>query len=293
MQAESMDDTPPPPAKAEPSSWLYSAPQAKGLSEPTLTTRLGESTQSLDVTPGFAAAQAPAELAIAMACDPFTRPVLLGLEQNADAVMPAWAHQQALRRLLLPDGAMAEHPQLQGWEEAMARGHLNAVLHNAESLGAAALLEMDTWLADVLCQSWPRSAPLVERAGQVFGWDGERGQSSDRPAVALLNSRLRGMRFAEQVGASGHPLHKAWTELVTPAPLGSHRGWFVRPRDVAALLAHVRENFPELERQFDQSRVALWERQGASAGYIGPLVKAAMAVITLIVVIQAIRMSLS
>jgi hypothetical protein len=86
-------------------------------------------------------------------------PCYWGWSKIADAVMPAWAHQQALRRLLLPDGAMAEHPQLQGWEEAMARGHLNAVLHNAESLGAAALLEMDTWLADVLCQSWPRSAP--------------------------------------------------------------------------------------------------------------------------------------
>lgn len=288
-----MDDTPPPPAKAEPSSWLYSAPQAKGLSEPTLTTRLGESTQSLDVTPGFAAAQAPAEQAIAMARDPFTRPVLLGLEQNADAVMPAWAHQQALRRLLLPDGAMAAHPPLQGWEEAMARGHLNAVLHNAESLGGPALHEMDTWLADVLCQSWPRSAPLLERAGQVFGWDGERGQSSDRPAVALLNSRLRGMRFAEQVGASGHPLHKAWTELATPAPQGSHRGWLVRPRDVAALLAHVRGNFPELERHFDRSRIALWERRGASAGRSGLLIKAALFVLALIVVIQAIHLLLS
>lgn len=293
MQAESMDDTPPSKAKAGTSSWLYGAPQAKGLSEPTLTTRLGESTQSLDVTRGFAAAQAPAEQAIAMTRDPFTRPVLLGLEQNADAVMPAWAHQQALRRLLLPDTPIAEHPPLQGWEEAMARGHLKAVLHNAEFVGGAALHEMEAWLADVLCESWPRSAPLVELAGQVFGWDGERSETSERPAVALLNSRLRGMRFAEHVGSSAHPLHRAWTELATPAPPGSHRAWFVRHRHVAKLLAHVRENFPELERQFDRSRVALWERQGTAARGVGPLVKAALVAIALIVVFQVIRLSLS
>ncbi len=293
MQADSMTDASESNGKRDAASWLYSAPQAKGTSEPTLTTRLGESTQSLDVTRGFAAAQAPAEQAIAMAGDPFTRPVLLGLEQNADAVMPAWAHQQALRRLLLPETTTSELPPLQGWEEAMARGHLKAVLHNAESVSAAALDEIDDWLAEVLCNSWPRSAPLVEVAGPVFGWGDERGQLSGRPAVSLLNSRLRGMQFAEQVKSSGHPLHKAWMELSLPAPLGSRRSWSVKRSDVAKLLADVRRISPELERNFDASRIALWEGRGTLADHFGPMLKGLVFAIALVVLILVVRSTIS
>lgn len=279
--------------KTETSSWLYSAPQAHGTSEPTLTTRLGESAQSLDVTPGFTPAKAPAEQAIAVSRDPFTRPVLLGLEQNADAVMPAWAHEQALHRLLLPDSDEDELPPLEGWEEAMARGHLKSVLHNAENVNVTAFDEIDNWLADILCRSWPRSAPLLEPAAQVFGWEGERGQVSERESVAFLNSRLRGLRFREKVLDPKHPLYKAWMELTTPAQQGSRRGWFVKRGDVEQLLDGVRRHFPELEHHFDPWRVALWERQGTSSGNHGWLSNGRLIAIALIFLIQIVRFAMS
>lgn len=269
-------------------NWLFSAPEAKGTSEPTLTTRLGESAQSLDVTRGFAAAQAPAEQAIAMARDPFTRPVLLGLEQNADAVMPGWAHEQALRRLLLPEGTDAGLKPLQGWEEAMARGHLKAVLHNAGNGDAAAFDALDDWLSRLLCDSWPRSAPLLEPAAQVFSWEAERSQDSGRAAVAFLNSRLRAVRFGKDVQVSGHPLHRAWDELTAPAQPGSRRGLFARHRDVAALLETVRAYFPELEQHFDPARVALWERDGPAVGLAGKGPWIALALVLVVLVIRSL-----
>ncbi|OYZ36689.1 MAG: hypothetical protein B7Y31_10020, partial [Novosphingobium sp. 16-62-11] len=82
--------------ESETSSWLYAAPAARGEADPSLTTRLGDTAPKLDVTTGFSAAQAPAEQAIGVGRDPFARPVLLGLEATSDAVMPAWAHEQAL-----------------------------------------------------------------------------------------------------------------------------------------------------------------------------------------------------
>lgn len=272
----------------ESSSWLYSAPEATGTADPTLTTRLGQSTQSLDVTPGFAQAKAPAEQAIAFARDPFARPVLLGLEHNADAVMPSWAHEQALHRLLLPEGSGEDMPPLEGWEEAMARGHLKAVLHNAETVSVTAFDEIDNWLAGLLARTWPRSAPLLEPAAAVFGWESERGQVSERPAVAFLNARLRGLRFREKVEAPGHPLHKAWSELTTPAQQGSRRGWFVKRSDVEQLLEGVRKNFPEIEHHFDPWRVALWERQpaGASDGWWS---KSRIAIFAAILLVQIAR----
>lgn len=254
----------PAPAPRESSNWLYSAPEVPGEADPSLTTRLVEAAPKLDVTPGFAPAQAPAQQAIAVSRDPFARPVLLGLEPSADAVMPAWAHEQALHRLLLPDVDEDELPPLEGWEEAMARGHLKAVLHHAEAQSVTGFDQVDNWLAGLLAQAWPRSAPLLEPAAAVFGWEGERGQVTERPAVAFLNARLRGLRFYQKVQEPKHPLHKAWKELTTPAQQGSRKGWFVSRADVEQLLSGVRKNFPELEHHFDHWRVSLWDKPAGS-----------------------------
>ena len=287
------DDAAPPPAEVrESSGWLYSAPEMTGEADPTLTTRLVETAPRLDVTRGFSPAQAPAEQAIAVARDPFARPVLLGLEPSADAVMPAWAHEQALHRLLLPDSDADELPPLEGWEEAMARGHLKAVLHQAETLSVTGFDEVDNWLARLLADAWPRSAPLLEPAAAVFGWEGERGQVTERPAVAFLNARLRGLRFYQKVQEAGHPLHKAWKELTTPAQQGSRKGWFVKRADVEQLLAGVRKNFPELEHHFDHWRVSLWERQGGSADNYGWFSGWRLALFGLIFVVQILRFAI-
>jgi hypothetical protein len=261
-----LEDAQQPTVGTEQSSWLYAAPAVQGEADPSLTRKLGESAPKLDVTPGFVAAQAPADQAIAVKRDPFERPVLLGLEPTSDAVMPAWAHEQALFRLLLPEGASNDEslPSLEGWEEAMALGHLKAVLRNAESVSVTASDEIDNWLAGILARSWPRSAPLLEPAAAVFGWESERGQVSERPSIAFLNTRLRGLRFRERVQDPGHPLHKAWNELTRPAQQGSRRGWFVKRAEIEQLLDGVRKNFPEVEHYFDPWRVALWDKKASS-----------------------------
>ncbi|OYZ43277.1 MAG: hypothetical protein B7Y31_04330 [Novosphingobium sp. 16-62-11] len=289
-----------PEAAPEPeaSSWLYAAPAASGEADPSLTTRLSGAAPKLDVTTGFSAAQAPAQQAIAVARDPFTRPVLLGLEATSDAVMPAWAHEQALYRLLLTDlpeqdDGQDDLPPLQGWEEAMALGHLKAVLRHAETASVTAFDEIDNWLARILADAWPRSAPLLEPAAAVFGWESERGQVSERPAVAFLNARLRGLRFREKVQDPQHPLHKAWAELTKPAQQGSRKGWFVKRADVEQLLAGVRKNFPEIEHHFDPWRVALWDKpEGAGTGE-GWFSKTRLWIFAAILVFQILRYALA
>lgn len=280
----------PAPAPGQ-SNWLYAAPAARGEADPSLTRKLGEAAPRLDVTPGFSAAQAPADQAIAVTRDPFERPVLLGLEPTSDAVMPAWAHEQALYRLLLPEtAANAENlPPLEGWEEAMALGHLKAVLRNAENVSVTAFGEIDDWLANILTQSWPRSAPLLEPAAKVFGWESERGQVSERPGIAFLNARLRGLRFREKVQDPKHPLHKAWTELTTPAQQGSRRGWFVKRAEVDQLLEGVRRNFPEVEHYLDPWRVALWEKRARKTVGQGWFSSGRLIAFGIILLIQVLR----
>lgn len=286
---------PKPEPEPEPSHWLYAAPEATGESDPSLTTRLGGAAPKLDVVSGFSAAQAPADQAIAVERDPFARPVLLGLEATSDAVMPAWAHEQALYRLLLPGNMVDEDtlPPLEGWEEAMALGHLKAVLGHAETVSVTAFDEIDNWLARILADAWPRSAPLLEPAAAMFGWESERGQVSERPAVAFLNARLRGLRFREKVEDPKHPLHKAWKELTTPAQQGSRRGWFVKRAEVDQLLEGVRRNFPELEHHFDPWRVALWEK--SSGGNVGQgwFSNGRLVIFGVILLVQVLRFAFS
>ncbi|MGV3512124.1 MAG: hypothetical protein ACO1OX_09005 [Novosphingobium sp.] len=282
-----------PEPEPAPSTWLYAAPEATGESDPSLTTRLGGAAPKLDVVSGFSAAQTPADQAIAVSRDPFARPVLLGLEATSDAVMPAWAHEQALLRLLLPELQGDEFPPLEGWEEAMALGHLKAVLRHAETASVTAFDEIDNWLARILADAWPRSAPLLEPAAALFGWESERGQVSERPAVAFLNARLRGLRFREKVQDPKHPLHKAWNELTTPAQQGSRKGWFVKRADVQQLLEGVRKNFPEVEHYFDPWRVALWEKNGNKPVGQGWFSSGRLIAFALILAIQILRVAFS
>jgi hypothetical protein len=98
-------------------------------------------------------------------------------------------------------------------QEVQACRSLAAVLDEARQAQVERSEEIETWLADLLVEAWPRSAPLLEPAAATFGWENERGTLHERPAVAYLNARLRGLRFADKVQDKGHPLHKAWREL--------------------------------------------------------------------------------
>jgi len=127
----------------------------------------------------------------------------------------------------------------------------------AEAGDVEAHQRVEAWLADLLVEAWPRSAPLLEPAVAAFGWDKEYGKLDERPAIAFLNARLRGLRFVDDVRAPGHRLGRAWRELTRT---GQYRNPFVSRREVQELLQVVRGHFPELEDHFSPALVDRWER---------------------------------
>jgi hypothetical protein len=92
---------------------------------------------------------------------------------------------------------------------------------------------------------------------------------NERPAIAFLNQRLRGMRFHAKVQEANHPLHKVWTELSKPGPKAAFAFMRVGRGDVQALLTGIRERYPEIEGHLDPVRVASWENQGPQMAW-GP-----------------------
>ncbi|GHD01851.1 hypothetical protein [Novosphingobium pokkalii] len=179
--------------------------------------------------------------------------------------------EDALFTLLIPDEGSDEPLDEAG--EAAAMQALGAVLDEARDARIERSAEIEGWLADLLVQSWPRSAPLLEPAAQAFNWESEHGHLNERPQIAYLNARLRGLRFVQKVQDKGHPLHRAWQELTRQ---GKRKSLFAPKAKVRQLIDGVRSNFPELEQHFNPMLVAAWEGRrlsgkGANFGWMAIL----------------------
>ena len=150
-------------------------------------------------------------------------------------------------------------------QEAFAQRCLGALLTEAASADLTRHARIEDWLADLLAETWPRSAPLLRPTAEAFGWENERGQITERSSIAWLNARLRGLRFQDKVTEADHPLHKAWVELTRPGSATIIDKLRIKRADVNQLLDGVRKHFPELENHFPRERVVSWG-DGAGAG---------------------------
>lgn len=168
-------------------------------------------------------------------------------------------HDRVLAELLYPAGEYSDAAFTHD-EFAAAQAALGALLAEAHGGDLGREQAIDHWLAELLAETWPRSAPLVEQAATAFDWLALSGQIGERPALQFLNPRLRGMRFAEKVEQPDHPLHKAWSELQRPGKRTVVDMLRVKPGDIETLLGGIRSRYPEVESYLDVERVASWEK---------------------------------
>ena len=177
--------------------------------------------------------------------------------------LPDDAPDRRLARLLYPGGAYSEEG-LTFEEYDAAQAALAELLADARSGDLGHEQAVDFWLSEVLAESWPRSAPLLEQSAESFGWLAQSGEIGERPALQFLNPRLRGMRFVAKVEVEGHPLHRVWEELKRPGKRGFFDRFRVGRDDVETLLGGIRTRYPEVESYLDQERVASWEKPAPS-----------------------------
>lgn len=264
------DELPVPPVVDGPAvgqaAWPYAAPLAPaGNPDPALTVALSAARTDpyLVLGPSLAQQGEVREVPLPVG-DPFAVPPLPAPpDAGAPLIQPDRGRDVAFYNALFPDGEVSEDA-LAGAELAAAQGHSRALLRQAQEGNLALSEATDNWLADTLARAWPRSAPFVAEAAEAFGWREQAGLLGERPAVAFLNARLKGMRFHERVLEPGHILHKAWVELSQSGPASALHRLRIRRDDVEKLILGVRKNFPELEHFWDPQRVASWE--GAANG---------------------------
>ena len=184
---------------------------------------------------------------------PFTPPTL-ALDEP---VRPVQRPETRLYALLLGPGTQDAEP-FSAEEEGEAHACLQSVLNTAANGSLAQHDAIEQWVADVFARSWPRCAPLLEEAAVVLGWHHGAGRLGESPQVAFLNARLAGYQFQRDVLLPSHPHHAAWMELTRDGEAGLLRRLTFRPRRITALLAHIRQNFPELENCLSYGRVQSW-----------------------------------
>ncbi|WP_324262105.1 hypothetical protein U4960_02860 [Altererythrobacter sp. H2] len=189
-----------------------------------------------------------------------------------------------LARLLYPGGAHSEEAFSEE-ECTQAETCLDTLIADARGGDLGREQAIDGWLAELLAESWPRSAPLLEQAAEAFDWLAQSGEIGERLALQFLNPRLRGMRFVAKVGQSGHPLHKAWTELMRPGKRSFFDRFRIKRDEVETLLGGIRTRYPEVESHLDAERVASWEKPAPSW-----IVWVIQRVFIFIVVIQALAL---
>jgi len=243
---------------AEPSAapWLYAAPAvtlpaADGVS--LLNAGQVEHSEVAPLAPQAIHAPATPDAALIALAGP---PVLATAEPVRADVSYLARPDVDLARLLHDDEA--DLAPLDDAGEAFARRCLAALLAEAATANLIRHAQIEDWLADLLAETWPRSAPLLCPAAEAFGWENERGQINERPSIAWLNARLRGLRFQDKVAEPDHPLHKAWAELTRPGSANMIDKLRVKRAEINQLLEGVRKHFPELEHHFARERVVSW-----------------------------------
>ena len=167
-----------------------------------------------------------------------------------------------LAGLLFPEGEHSAEGLTVSEADAAERA-LGQITTWAEAGDISRHAEVDRNLSEMLAGSWPRSAPLVERANEAFHWLGEAGGLDERPAIQFLNARTQGMRFHAAVVDEHHPLNRAWVELSQPGKVSLPGRLRIKHTEIDELLRTIRANFPELESLLDAERVESWQKPGS------------------------------
>ncbi|MFA5964774.1 MAG: J domain-containing protein [Sphingomonas sp.] len=117
----------------------------------------------------------------------------------------------------------------------------------------------ETWLADLLARTVPRSDAILREATDLFGWDDSRRQSW---SVLRLMARLDEWRLIAALGQPGHRLHRGWLAL-RGAPK-SNLAWRLGTLapgvagQVRALLERIDGDAPGVAHSLDPAVVQRW-----------------------------------
>jgi hypothetical protein len=182
---------------------------------------------------------------------------------DAPAVEDRNARFVALNRLLFAgEGALPPDP-------AALAAAVRAIVDHTDMDRVDHGAEVESWLAEALYHSIPRSDPVIPMAVAHFGWEAELGAARRRQLIALVAQRAEDLACIARLRKVEHRWHDAFVELSRPSSGQIGFGDRVRFKpEVAQLLNGLRIHYPDVERQLDAEQVTRWDRDIGRAGHI-------------------------
>lgn len=149
--------------------------------------------------------------------------------------------------------------------------HLDALLADERMADLGHYARVETWLAQLLAERYPRGAALFPRIAEHFQWSARAHELGIHPAIPWLFNAHEGHSLVRELGTPGHAYHREWIELARGKPKGPLWLRAVDKQRMGNLIATIRRDYPWLEQEHWQSDlVARWEKKTANGGVSGP-----------------------
>ncbi|NEX94228.1 J domain-containing protein [Caulobacter sp. 17J65-9] len=157
-----------------------------------------------------------------------------------------------------------------GWIDGKrTRAALEAVLASPAMDQLGVYERTEQWLVGLIVRGAPRSNPLIDPAVQRFGWDQPRlGRNLGGPVLAR-RADLDDLRPLKSTSHRRHRAYKALTQKPERFTTWKYRATPSLAKEVAELLALVRNQRPGLMADLDAEAVAWWEAYFAKP-HVGP-----------------------
>lgn len=142
--------------------------------------------------------------------------------------------------------------------------HLDTLFADDRMADLGHYARIETWLAQLLAERFPRGAAFFPRIAEHFEWGTRAHELGIHPAIPWLFNSHEGHSLVSELETPGHAYHREWIELARGKPKGPLWTRAIDKPRMANLIGTIRRDYPWLEQEHWQPElVERWEKKVA------------------------------
>jgi len=149
--------------------------------------------------------------------------------------------------------------------------HLDTLFADDRMADLGHYARIETWLAQLLAERFPRGAAFFPRIAEHFEWGTRAHELGIHPAIPWLFNSHEGHGLVSELETPGHAYHREWIELARGKPKGPLWTRAIDKPRMANLIGTIRRDYPWLEQEHWQPElVERWEKKTQDGATKGP-----------------------
>ena len=164
------------------------------------------------------------------------------------------------------DLLLGEEPLTEADNDEINR-HLDNLFADDRMADLGHYARIETWLAQLLAERFPRGAAFFPRIAEHFQWGERVHELGIHPAIPWLFNSHESHSLVGELETPGHAYHREWVELARGKPKGPLWLRSINKPRMANLIGTIRRDYPWLEQEHWQpDLVARWEKKVEGGG---------------------------